>query len=74
MCWSWGAARGLPDLLVLPGEPVRLEAVPATVGPSALLAEIKGPTDSLRDAQKVWLHTLLAAGAEVEVWNTRPKP
>jgi hypothetical protein len=66
---GWGAARGLPDLLVLPGPPTRLDGVPATVGPGALLAEIKGPGDTLRDAQKVWLDQLRDAGAAVEIWS-----
>jgi len=67
---GWKAARGLPDLLVLPGPAGRLSgAVPATLGAGALLAEIKGPTDSLRDAQRVWLDALIRSGARVELWN-----
>jgi len=69
---GWRAARGLPDLLVLPGPAgVIAGAVPASLDAGVTLAEIKGPTDSLRDAQRVWLDALLRAGARVELWNLR---
>ena len=70
---GWAAARGLPDLAILPGEALRIDAIPARVGAGALLVEVKGPTDSLSDEQKVWLDVLTRAGAPVEVWDLRPR-
>ena len=58
---SWRkAARGLPDLLVLPGPP-------SSVGGEDLhggltFVEVKGPGDSIRDAQRWWLDRLRGAG------------
>jgi hypothetical protein len=67
---GWQAARGLPDLLILPGPALDLpEAAPAHLGPGLLLAEVKGPGDSVRDAQAAWFHLLLEAGAPVELWT-----
>ncbi|MCO4743830.1 MAG: VRR-NUC domain-containing protein [Proteobacteria bacterium] len=66
------AAAGLPDLVVLAGDAVRLgDAHPSRVGQGVLLVEVKGPSDSLRDEQRAWNHRLLSAGATVEVWNVR---
>ncbi|MCB9678849.1 MAG: VRR-NUC domain-containing protein [Alphaproteobacteria bacterium] len=63
------AASGLPDLLVLPGPSVVLpRGIPATVGESLCLVEIKGPTDALSDAQRTWLDRL-APLAAAEVWK-----
>jgi SAP domain/VRR-NUC domain len=62
--------QGWPDLLVLPGPAIQLPgALPATVGPDLLFAEIKGPTDTLRDAQRVWMDRLATVGLRVEVWQ-----
>ncbi len=67
---GWAAARGLPDLLVLPGGEVRLaDAVPGKLPSSAFFAEIKGPTDSVRDGQRRWHHELLSASIHVELWD-----
>ncbi|TVQ92199.1 MAG: hypothetical protein EA397_07515 [Deltaproteobacteria bacterium] len=67
------AAAGLPDLLVLPGPRARLEgAFPSTLRPELCLVEVKGPGDSLRDAQRIWIDRLLRAGLSVEVWRVRP--
>ena len=67
------ARRGLPDLCVLPGPEVKLpEAVPARIGAGPLFVEVKGPTDSLREAQRLWLHRLLEQGVSVEVWAVQP--
>ncbi|MBX2799087.1 MAG: VRR-NUC domain-containing protein [Myxococcales bacterium] len=67
------AAAGLPDLAILPGPSVRLDdAVPGTLPEGLLLAEVKGPTDSLRDAQRVWLDRLVGAGVAAEVWHVKP--
>ncbi len=69
------ASRGLPDLVILPGREVRLpEAHPSRLGPGLLLAEVKGPTDSLRDEQRVWLDVLQRAGAPAELWEVVPPP
>lgn len=66
------ANRGLPDLCVLPGPAVRLEgALPGTLPETLLLAEVKGPTDSLRDGQRVWLDRLLGLGVPTELWKVR---
>jgi hypothetical protein len=70
---GWAAARGLPDLAVLPGEPLRLAgAVPARVGPGFLLVEVKGPGDTLRDEQRAWHDALARAQVPVEVWRVGP--
>ncbi|MCB9745929.1 MAG: VRR-NUC domain-containing protein [Alphaproteobacteria bacterium] len=67
---GWSAARGLPDLVLLPGEARRLDdALPARVGEGLLLIEVKGAGDSLRDEQRVWIDHLLEAGVPVEVWK-----
>ncbi len=64
------ASRGLPDLVVLPGPAVRIpDALPSKLGEGLLLAEVKGPGDTVRDAQAVWFDRLLGAGAPVELWN-----
>lgn len=69
-----GARRGLPDLCVLPGRPVRLSrARPGRVGADLLLVEVKGPNDSLRPAQRIWLDRLLRGGVRAEVWEVRPE-
>jgi hypothetical protein len=70
---GWQAARGLPDLVVLPGEPCPLPGPDAgRLGPGLLLAEVKGPGDSVRDAQAAWFHLLLEAGAPLELWRVSP--
>ncbi|NOY25730.1 MAG: VRR-NUC domain-containing protein, partial [Oligoflexia bacterium] len=68
---SWRLApRGLPDLVVLAGPPVRIPgALPGRIPAHALLAEIKGPGDQLSDAQRVWLDRLLRAGVTAELWR-----
>ncbi len=69
---GWQAARGLPDLLVLPGEPVPLPGAQAGELPHGLLlAEVKGPGDTVRDAQAAWFHQLLEAGVPVELWRVQ---
>jgi len=69
---GWDAARGLPDLYLPPGPAVRLEgAVPGALSAEALLAEVKGPTDALRDEQRVWHHHLRCAAIPVELWILR---
>jgi hypothetical protein len=69
---GWRAARGLPDLVVLPGPPVRLPgAMPSRLEGGLVLAEVKGPTDSVRDEQAAWFDRLLRAGARVELWQVR---
>ena len=69
-----GFAVGLPDLVVLPGPAVRLsDAFPSLVPEGLVLAEIKGPTDALRDAQSVRHDQLLRMGLAVEVWYVHPR-
>lgn len=70
-----GARRGLPDLIVLPGRAIRLDgARPGRLAAGLLLAEVKGPGDALRPAQRVWIDRLLDAGVPTEVWEVRPSP
>ncbi len=67
---GWSAAVGLPDLAILPGPAERLaNAFPARLPEGLLLVEVKGPSDSVRDAQAIWFDRLLAAGAPVELWH-----
>lgn len=69
LVFGWTVARGLPDLLVLPGGEAKLpDAIPATLQNAAFLAEIKGPADTLRDAQRLWHDRLRRAGNNVELW------
>jgi len=67
------ATRGLPDLAVLPGRACHLPTgFPRRLSESLLLVEVKGPGDSLRDAQSVWLDRLLRSGTQVEIWEVKP--
>lgn len=73
---GWRAAPGLPDLFVTPGARVRLEltepevsAIPGNIGEKPFLVEIKGPTDALRDEQRIWLDILVGSGIHVELWE-----
>ena len=69
---GWRAARGLPDLVILPGSPARLpDAMPTQLGPGLLLVEVKGPGDTLRDAQALWCHRLRVANAPIALWEVR---
>ncbi len=64
------AMAGVPDLVVLPGPAVRLpDTFPAPLPSGLVLAEIKGPGDTLRDTQAVWLDRLTRAGMTAEVWR-----
>jgi hypothetical protein len=75
LCEGFGASRGLPDLVVLPGPAHRMEsAFPSRIPDGLVLAEVKGPGDSLRPEQRVWADRLLAAGAPIEWWWVRPPP
>jgi len=66
------AMSGLPDLAVLPGPTIRLpDTFPAPLPAGLLLAEVKGPGDTLRDTQAVWLDRLAGAGMTVEVWRVQ---
>ena len=72
---GWQAARGLPDLVVLPGAEAPLPGPDAgSLPPGLLLAEVKGPGDAVRDAQAAWFHLLLEAGAPVELWHVQRTP
>ena len=67
---GWDAARGLPDLWIPPGARVAIpEFLPATLGENGILAEVKGPTDALRDAQTAWMRYLVDLDNIVEVWH-----
>ena len=69
---GWGARRGLPDLIVLPGAPSKLpEGFPVRVAPCLHLVEVKGPGDHLRDDQRAWLHLLTSVGVKFEIWWIR---
>lgn len=77
---GWSSARGLPDLFVPGGAPGRLEgalagldALPAKLPKTAFLAEIKGPTDALRDEQRTWIDRLLENDIPVELWELTHK-
>ena len=73
LIFGWQVARGLPDLLVRAGPEARLSgAIPATLPKQAFFAEIKGPSDALRDAQRLWHHRLLDANIHVELWAVSP--
>jgi hypothetical protein len=64
------AARGLPDLVVLPGARERLSGAFPSVLPSELFfVEVKTPNDALRDEQAVWHDRLLRVGFVVERWQ-----
>ncbi len=72
---GWQAARGLPDLVILPGQPVPAPGPCAgSLAPGLMLAEVKGPGDQVRDAQAAWFHALVEAGAPVELWRVRRLP
>ncbi len=69
---GWEAARGLPDLLIFSGSPVRIPgAVPSTLEEGCFLAELKGPGDSLRDEQRLWIDHFRRCGVSVELWILR---
>ncbi len=62
--------RGLPDLVVFPGPPVRLpDALPGRLTEGLHLVEVKGPGDRLRDDQRLWLDCLVRAEVRTEVWE-----
>ena len=69
---GWSAARGLPDLCVLPGAACVIDAIPAKIPSGLSLVEVKGPSDAMRDEQRVWHDVLLRAGVRVEVWHIAP--
>jgi hypothetical protein len=71
-----GASRsGLPDLLILAGPSIRIAGLfPGRLPPHAVFAEVKGPGDTLRDGQRVWLDRLVRMEATAEVWEVRSKP
>lgn len=72
---GWAAARGLPDLVILPGPVAQLpEAIPGKLDAGVILAEVKGPTDNLRDAQRYWHHQILESGNSVELWEVTSSP
>lgn len=68
--FGWRVTRGFPDLLVLAGQPCRLgaDAFPSRLPESLTVVEVKGPGDTISDAQLVWFDRLLEAGIPTEVW------
>ena len=65
-------SAGLPDLVVPPGAAVTVDGHPRRVREGLLLVEVKGPGDTLSEAQKRWHHRLLGWGLAVELWDVRP--
>jgi hypothetical protein len=71
---GWSARRGVPDLVFAPGAAGAVaDALPSRLTGDLLCVEVKGPTDSLRDAQAVWHDRLLRAGLRVEIWKVRAR-
>jgi hypothetical protein len=67
---GWGAARGLPDLWIPPGPSVRVDGLIApTLEDQPLLVEIKGPGDTVRDAQTAWMEWMFEYGIVMEKWD-----
>ena len=65
--------RGLPDLVILPGDPIKLDdAFPTRLDGGLHLVELKGPSDTVRDEQQVWFDRLLRTDVAVELWQVRP--
>lgn len=69
LVFGWAEAAGLPDWVVLAGDAVQVDARPSRLDGAARFVEVKGPGDSLSDAQRVWLDRLLGAGLAAEVWH-----
>jgi hypothetical protein len=67
------ATRGLPDLVILPGLPIRMtSAFPSRLDAGLLLVEVKGPSDTVRDEQAIWFDLLLRSDTAVELWEVAP--
>ena len=64
------AARGLPDLVLLPGQSQPIGGTELSC--DLTFVEVKGPGDSIRDAQRWWLAVLRDAGIRAEVWRVNP--
>ncbi len=62
------AKSGLPDLCILPGSSTVLPG-DLSIPKGALLVEIKGPTDALRDNQRWWHYQLTSLGIPTEIWR-----
>jgi Fanconi-associated nuclease 1 len=63
------STSGLPDLVVLEGPVARIDGFPSRIPTDLFCIEVKGPTDSLRDGQRVWLDRLVSMGVLAEVWH-----
>lgn len=69
---GFAAARGLPDLVILPGDAITLpNATPTQLNSDLQLVELKGPSDVVRDAQAVWFDHLLASDVPIALWEVR---
>jgi len=67
---GFGAASGLPDLFLWPGKAQRLPfSFPQKLQSCAMLVEVKGPGDDLKDNQRVWHDRLVAWNFPIEVWQ-----
>jgi hypothetical protein len=67
--FGWRAARGLPDLVILPGDPIKLPGFPRRLGPGLHFVEVKTPSDTVSDEQQVWLHILVKNLIKTERWE-----
>jgi hypothetical protein len=66
------AFSGLPDLVVLPGEVVRVDRLwPGTLSGGVVLIEVKGEADGVRDEQRWWFHHFVRSGVRAELWRVR---
>jgi hypothetical protein len=68
------STSGLPDLVVLAGPVARIDGFPSRMPTELFCIEVKGPTDSLRDGQRVWLDRLVSMGVLAEVWHVDERP
>jgi len=68
------AHRGLPDLCVLAGDPIRVQDLfPSKLPTGFFFLEVKSERDTLSPYQQHWIHVLKSAGCVVEVWNIHSK-
>jgi len=65
------AGRGMPDLVVLGCE--EQTDIGIELPGHLFLAEIKGPTDRLRDEQHWWLSTLNQMGTTAQLWHIQDR-
>jgi fanconi-associated nuclease 1 len=67
---GFAAASGLPDLFLWPGKAQRLSfSFPQKIPSCAMLVEVKGPGDDLKDNQRVWHDRMVDWNFPIEVWH-----